>query len=487
MCAAPPPRREAQRTQTTEETFAEDAGRDLFFAAMEPETAMELLAAPLGGLPSRDDRFIAAERLKFFPSEAATRAILDFVQRFEGVPPADCLLEDKVARRKAVETLGRYKGEFCVDEVLALLTRALTDPDPYMVEVAIWSLSETGLTGRGDDLLEAVTAVLENENVSRRTVIQAIMRAGYAPALDRVRALVESADQPTASAAATAVCILGGDRSGMRGVVAALRSETLNVRRAAMEDITLAREVSALADVVRMPNSLVLRARTVRVLLEEKFGTGRDGGGGGNVVLDAETAAMVDRLIWDHPCDLDLLGMTKGTKKARDVGRNVRQLYKNDALFPYLAARTLGEDHRGSGGEGSAGVAVLKSFTEQPYFDYFGAYHVFKTLGWLQCAEGVDVLLDNAENLPPRFFNHQAGAITALAEIGDARAGRIFHKVAGETRVWELKYACLIAAERMGADGGKLRKKLAGDDDWLVRARARCDLDFTHLQSTFEA
>lgn len=486
--APPPPPRErsAQATQTTEETFAQDAGRDLFFAAMDADTAIALLAAPLGGLDSRDDRFIAAERLKFFPSEKAARAILEFVRRFRGVAEADSILEDRVARRKSVETLGRYKGEVCADEVVALLTECLSDPDPLMVEVAIWSLSETGLEGRGDALLESVAAVLENEDVSRRTVIQALMRARYMPALDRLRALVDDGNKPTASAARTAVYVLTGDRDGMPGVIEGLRGDSLDVRRAAIEDLTLAKEVSALRDVAIAPNSLVLRARTVRLLLEEKYGVGSDQNGDNDVALDEETATLVDRLIWDHPADLDLLGMVKDTKKARDVTRNVRQLYKNDAVYPYLASRTLSEDHRGSSGEGSAGVAVLKSFVDQPYFDYFGAYHVFKTLGWLQCKEGADVLLDNAENLPPRFFNHQAGAIVSLAEIGDERAGRVFEKVASDSRIWELKYACLLAAERAGLDGGKLRATLADDDDWLVRARARCPLDFSHLRSGFK-
>jgi bilin biosynthesis protein len=470
-------------TQTTEETFAEDAGRDLFFAAMNADTALGLLASPLGGLDSRDDRFIAAERLKFFPSDEVVRGIVEFVRRFEGVPEGEVILEDRVARRKCVETLGRFKGAFCGDEVVRLLTWCLRDKDPYMVEVAVWALAETGLEGRGEELLEEIAAVLGNGEVSRRTVIQALMRARHMPALDRLKALTDDKDLPTASAALTAVCVLTGDHEGMRGVVGLLRDESLTVRRAAMEDVTLARDVGALEAVAVAPNSLVLRARTVRVLLEEKFGVGGDDWEG--VVLDEETAALVDRLIWDHPTDLDLLGMRKDTKKARDVGRNVRQLYKNDAVYPYLASRTLGEDHRGGSGQGSAGVAVLKSFTDQPYFDYFGAYHVFKTLGWLLCHEGVDVLLDNAENLPPRFFNHQAGAITSLAELGDPRAVRIFEKVAVATRVWELKYACLLAAERLGLDGGRLRANLAEDQDWLVRARARCPLDFGHLRSGF--
>lgn len=436
---------------------------------MDESLAISLLSEPLGTLAAREDRFIAAERLKFFPSTASARAILAFVRAFDGA--SGTILEDNVARRKAVETLGRYKGAVLQDEVLALLEGLLRDDEPLMVEVAVWALGESGLGDCGANVLEAVAGVLERNDVSRRTVVQALMRARYTPALDRIRALVDDADAPTSSAAATAVCVLSGERSGMDAVLAVLRSDSLTARRAALEDITLAKEVGALAKVVVTPNSLVLRARTVRVLLEEA-----------GVEAFHKYLLDVDRLIWDHPCDLDLLGMVKDTKKARDMGRNVRQLYKNDAIYPYLAAKTLGEDFRG---QEVAGEAVLKSFDEQPYFDYFGAYHVFKTLGWLKCLAATEMLLDNAENLPPRFFNHQAGAITALAEIGVERGNEIFEKIVEKTRVWEVKYACLIAAERLGSDGGRLRELLKDDVDWVVRARARSEIDFSHLRSGF--
>lgn len=481
-CSAAKPSTQAP---TTEETFAEDAGRDLFFTGMDADMAMAVLDAPLGGLDERDDRFIAAERIKFFESEEVTACALRFLAKFgeEGVDlMEDTILEDRVARRKAVESLGRFKGRFLKGQVLAVLEKHLADVDPLMVEVCIWSLGEIGVEGREGALREMARVLKENEGVSKRTVIQALMRAKWEGALEAVRPFVDDDDATVASAALAAVCVLGGDagRDGMRKVVGALKSDVLGVRRSAMEDLTLAKEVSALANVVVAPNSLVLRARTARVFLEEMF---KRGEGVGDEGLDAETALLIDRLIWDHPCDLDLLGIKKETKKARDAARNIRQLYKNDALFPYLSARTLAEDYHG---DAEVGASVLKSFEDQPYFDYFGAYHIFKTLGWLNATVGTDLLLDNAENLPPRFFNHQVGAITALAELGEPRTMRVLEKVASETRVWELKYACLLSAERLGLDGGNLRAKLSNDDDWLIRARAQCPLGFEHLRSEFD-
>lgn len=461
--------------KTTEETFAEDAGRDLFFTGMSPEMAIDILGRELGSLDSPDDRFIAAERLKFFPSIEATDALLSFVERFQSDEMDSYVLEDKVARRKCVETLGRYRGQFERNRVFSCLQRRLEDADEYMVEVAIWSLAELGLHGQFDTL-QQIQRVLDNDAVSKRVVIQTLMRARHKPALEQIRKLANSSDGGTASAAMTAVCVLGDDPSGMDRVVSVLRSDDLNVRRSALEDITLSKYVPALPSVAVAPNSLVLRARTCRVLLEEKYNACQQ--------LDLESAVLLDRLIWDHPCDLDLLGMTKETKKARDIARNVRQLYKNDAVYPYLASRTLAEDHRGST-DAAAGDAVLTSFVQQPYFDYFGAYHVFKTLGWLRHRPAIPLLLDNAENLPPRFFNHQLAAILALSELHALAVGPVIESVVKKTSIWELKYACLIAAERLRLNGGKIRTMLMGDDDWIIRLRARSAWSFDHLRSDF--
>lgn len=463
---------------STEDVFAIDAGRDLFFRGMDDNMAIELLEKPFGEVCEIEDRFIAAERLKFFPSERSTRAIVQFVNRFDRSKLDDYILEDRIARRKAVETLGRHKGKFLRDEVINLLTRHLDDADSYLVENAVWSLGEIG-GNLGTQVLEKVTCVLDNDNIESRVVIQTLLRARYSPALPQLRKLLDSDNSGVRTAAMAAVATLSGDDSVMQPIIGVLQSDDLNIRRYAIEDIKLAGYVSALDKVATCPNSLVLRARTVRSLLDKR----REEDGASGDILDDDTARLVDRLIWDHPGDLDLLGMKKETRRSRDISRNVQQLYKNDALHNYLACRTLAEDHQGSESD-EAAAAVLKSYNDLDYFDYFGAYHVYKTLGWLRYNVAFDLLLESATTLPPRFFNHQAGAVTALAELGRKEALTAITKIASGTTIWELKYACLIASERLG-DSGHLRQVLSGDSDWLIRARCANEMGMGHLRNTF--
>ncbi|OSX68323.1 hypothetical protein BU14_3010s0001, partial [Porphyra umbilicalis] len=287
----------------------------------------------------------------------------------------------------------------------------------------------------------------------------------HAPALPPIRALLGHPDGATASAAAAAVASLTGDDAPMGTVVRLLRSESLNVRRAAIEDITAARYVPALTAVAVAPNALVLRTRAVRRLLDAALDAA---GGEVRGVWDDATEATVDALIWDDPRALDLLGRTNETPRSRDVARNVRRLFKNDAADAYLAARTLadvgaaGSDGHGDGDGGAAaaaaraaaGDAVAAALAAQPYFDYFGAYHAYKALGWLGHTPSYNTLLEAATTLPPRFFNHAAGAATALAAVGDPSAVLGLVGRGGRGGVWEVKYAVLLAVERLGGDGG---------------------------------
>mmetsp|Transcript_8687 Transcript_8687/g.26104 ORF Transcript_8687/g.26104 Transcript_8687/m.26104 type:complete len:495 (+) Transcript_8687:904-2388(+) len=443
-----------------EETFAEDAGKDLFFTGMDEEKAIELVTTGAGELDDRSDRYIAAERLKFYQSEASTEALVKCV-----LDSANSTLEDRIAKRKSVETLGRFKGRFLRDKVVKAVLTKLEDPDAYTSEVAVWTLAELNVTERS--VLDRVTRLLERDDVNKRVIFQTLASLGYTDATDKIRKFVDSNDLATRCAAIGAIGRLTGDMDVMEGVVDVLGSTDLNTRRAAIEDITINKYYPAMDAVFRAPNSLVLRSRAARELLDAQRTAGK-------LQWDDDLELKVDRLIWDHPNSIDLLGVSADTEKARSITRCVERLYKNDALYSYLGARVLIEDHAGNE---EAGAKVLESFTSMQYFDYFAAYHVFKALGWLRYKQAEEILLDNFKSLPPRFFNHQAGAALSLALIDAKNAYDEICRVAKETQIWELKYACMMAADLLGDDGA-LRSSFQNDPDWLISSRARSDRRF---------
>ena len=73
-------------------------------------------------------------------------------------------------------------------------------------------------------------------------------------------------------------------------------------------------------------------------------------------------------------------------------------------------------------------------------------------------------------NKEPQFQKSRAAAAIALGELGDRRAIPELKK-ALETRVWDLKYAALMALEKLDDLSG--HTIALNDTDWLIAARAK--------------
>jgi bilin biosynthesis protein len=92
-----------------------------------------------------------------------------------------------------------------------------------------------------------------------------------------------------------------------------------------------------------------------------------------------------------------------------------------------------------------------------------------KIIGWLKYQPGFDLLVEALNNREPQFQKSRAAAALALGELGDKRAIPLLVGCL-ETKIWDLKYAVLMALDQIGDTSG--REIAASDDDWLIRARA---------------
>jgi bilin biosynthesis protein len=73
-------------------------------------------------------------------------------------------------------------------------------------------------------------------------------------------------------------------------------------------------------------------------------------------------------------------------------------------------------------------------------------------------------------NKQPQYQKSRAAAAIALAEIGDERAIPEL-KACLETKIWDLKYAALLALEKFGDLTGY--EVLANDNDLLIREKTK--------------
>jgi bilin biosynthesis protein len=116
-----------------------------------------------------------------------------------------------------------------------------------------------------------------------------------------------------------------------------------------------------------------------------------------------------------------------------------------------------------------APAALLATYEAEAYNDYGAHYHVMKLFGWLKYAPGYDLLVEALNNREPQFQKSRAAAALALGELGDKRAIPLL--VASlDTKIWDLKYAILMALAKLEDSSGK--QLTINDDDWLIRARS---------------
>ncbi len=412
-----------------------------FFNLTEDE-AIAILDTPPDRVSEDDSRYIAASHLVNFPTEKSIAALMRAIQQ------TDPALDNRIVRRKAVETLGRLEAK----QALPLIRSCLAEEDCYTVENAVWAIGEIGT--QDGDLLEEVAQLLDKPGQTYRVIIHTLTKLDYQPALDRIRRFVDSTDGPIASAAIAAVCRFARDYSQMDKVVAMLQHREVFTRRLSIQDLIDAKYYRAIPAIARCPVSLVFRLRGIRLLAESGIPSGE--------LSFAEVQPYLEQSLRDRPEDLDLV---HAYDLPPDLPFLMRELYETDFGRCYLATKTILEYYADE-----APAALFDTYAAEACNDYGAHFHVVKLFGWLKHAPAYDLLIEALHNPQPQYQKSRAAAAIALAEIGDERAIPQI-KACLDTRIWDLQYAALLALEKLGDTSD--RDRIAEDSDWLVREKIK--------------
>ena len=403
------------------------------------DQAIALLDTPQDQIGEEDSRYIAASHLVNFPTERSIQALMRAVQQ------TDSALDNRIVRRKSVETLGWLEAP----QALSLIHTCLADDDCYMVENAVWAIGEIGT--QDPAILEDVAKLLDRPGQTYRVIIHTLAKLNYQPALERIRKFTHDADPPTASAAIATVCRFTQDFSQMDKVVAMLQHSNVLARRLSIQDLIDARYYDAIPNIARCPVSLVFRLRGIRMLVEGSEGA----------IAFSTIQPYLEQTLYDHPKDLDLVHRYDRLPALPDL---IRGLYETDFGRCYLAAQTILEHYAEA-----APAALLATYSEEAVHDYGAHFHVMKLLGWLKYAPAYDLLVESLHNSQPQFQKSRAGAAIALGELGDPRAVPEL-KACLETKIWDLKYAVLMSLEKLGHSS---YEQAVSDADWFVQKKAR--------------
>lgn len=405
------------------------------------EQAIALLKTPLDQLEDKSDRYVAASHLINFPTERSRKALI------ETILDPDQEMYHRIARRKAVESLGRLQAA----EALPVIRACLADDDCYTVENAVWAIGEIGTDD--ETIYEEIAQLLEKPGQTYRVIIQVLAKLDYKPATERIRKFVEDRSQPIASAAIAAVCRFTGDYTQMSSVVQLLQHPNVNARRGCIQDLIDAKYYQAIPQIASCPVSLVFRLRGIRLLAEAGVPAGE--------IAFKDIEQSLDQVIRDRPDELELVHEYDETPSLEFL---IRELYNTDFGRCYLGSKTLLEVYREQAPE-----ALMATFADKAHNDYGAHYHVVKLLGWLKYAPAYELLVEALQNRNPQFQKSRAAAAVSLGNLGDARAIGLLSDGL-KTEIFELKYACLLALEQLGAKGDI--SIAANDADWLVRAKA---------------
>ncbi len=410
------------------------------FPGLTEEKAIALLEAPLEELEDKSDRYIAASHLVNFPTERSINALIKTLQ------DTNPILEHKIARRKAIETLGRLNAASALPEIRA----CLKDEDCYTVENAVWAIGEIGT--EDESILVEIAQLLEKPGQSYRLIIQVLAKFNYQPATDKIQSFTESDDETIASAAIATISRLTGDYSGMTKVVEFLSHSNVNARRGCIQDLIDAKYYDAIPSIAKTPVSMVFRLRAIRLLAAAGIPTGE--------INFSTVEPYLDLVIRDHPNDLELVHEYDKTPTLEFA---IKELYSTDFGRCYLASKTILEVY-----PEIAGAALMTTFAEKAHNDYGAHYHVVKLLGLLKYVDAYELLVEALYNKIPQFQKSRGAAALALANLGDERAIPLL-KEALNTPIFDLKYACLLGLEKLGNQEDF--NVVANDSDLLIQSK----------------
>lgn len=404
------------------------------------DQAIALLKKPLNTEDGTSERYVGAAHLINFPSQRSIQALM------EAIEDHDPSLENRIARRKSVESLGRLKAI----QALPLLTTCLEDLDPLTVENAVWAIGEIGTEDQS--VLEAIAQLLTKPNQTYRVIIHTLAKFNYQPGVERIKAFVDHDDESVASAAIATVARLTNDYSEMERVAEFLQHSNINARRACIQDLIDTEYCQAIPAIAKAPISVAFRLRGIRLL-------GATGMAAGKITF-AEIEPSLDQVIRDRPQDVDLVHEYDQPPALEFL---IRELYHTDFGRCYLAGKTLLETY-----PTEAPQALLETYKAEAHNDYGAHFHVVKLLGLLNYRPGYNLILEALHNTSPQFQKSRAAAAIALANLGAIQAIPDLQKTL-DTPIFDLKYACLIALEQLEQNSWS---DVKNDQNDLIKAKA---------------
>ena len=424
---------------------------DNIHPGLSQDDAIRLLSAPLAELESQSDPYMAAAHLINFPGRDTETALMALVADADQSQPR------KLARRKAVEVLGRLGCQ----EAMAPIANCLSSDDPYLVENAAFALQQ--LNCQDAAVHQSLQHLLSDPAQNRRVLIQSLAALNVSEA-EPLIASFQTSDQPGVRGAAISASIrLGGSREQ----VSVLGEQTLLPnqmdRQSAIQDAINAGATELLPQILRAPVSPVFRMRALRAL----WPNGRPQNDGLDLI------EVLDAMIVDRPEALELV---HAYDQAPSVDFLIQEFFGTDFSRSYLALQTL-QDHSAE----QLWPRLEQRWHAEAHNDYGAHYffiRLFSMIGpWPDEALGLmhSILSEAITTSRPQFMKSKPAAVLAMAGLNllkDPNTTMASWLDPQVTPFWQARYAAAMVASP-----AQLASAMDDPEPFVaMRARAACDV-----------
>jgi len=391
------------------------------------EEALRILTLPEDQLESASDYYMAASHLINFPGEATTNALIALVAE-GGEQQAK-----KLARRKAVEVLGRLQ----VEASIPVIGACLDSDDPYLVENCAWALEQ--LNCQDQQLHRQLIKLLADAGQNRRVLVQSLAALQVKESLPAIESLVDDEVPGVRGAARAAVARLSGCFDQVEALEDLLTLPNQMDRQSAIQDVIDCGAGTLLPSVLKAPVSPVFRMRALKSLWPE----------GSRQFQQLELTEVLDRLLLDNPDDLVLVHRYDAPPADAFL---IQEFFGTDFSRCYLGLQTL-----------RTRPALLlwphlkQRWEEEAHNDYGAHYFFIRLFAALQnwppdaSAQIESWLLDAVETKRPQFMKSKPAALLALAALAPdrCRAGVSNWSDPNQMGFWECRYAAAMAMEML--------------------------------------
>ncbi len=396
---------------------------DNVFAGMGEAEAMETLLADTASLAQPVSKYIAATRLGASSSEES----LDVLIKASALESDD--LYDRIARRKAIDALGRRKN----GRAIPVLIKALSCDDEIAVINAIDSITkiDTPLT---DDQTQAIGLALTGPDNQQRAVIQAHTRLGLPDPNDAIRPLEEHDNPLVAGAACVYAARSEGRTEQLNRLIPQLTDPKAGRRHAAVIDLGDAGDVSWLEPLIRAPVSMPLRAKSAFKLLQTN----------GNGDIPEQYIPLLEQLLQDNPNNLDLKDEWIAAEDPAELEKNLQH---RDEAKQYGAAKTLISLER------SQAMVVIDDLQKKFGSDYVIHYYLTVAVSLGRIHERSDLIRASLAATIPQYAKSRVAAAWGCLNLQLSDQIPLLRELAEGSEWIPLKWSCKQVLHKISESG----------------------------------